>query len=99
MPSATSNPLMLWTLVALLSAITLVVILPDVDLPDTAFRSNNSPLAIHTLCQQVPHHRNANAGVFLSFEPVFSSIEQWHVRETRGRHPKDLPIEHESLRC
>jgi len=97
---STSNPLLSWILVGLLSIIALVVILPDdVDLPDTAFRSNSSPLAIRSLCQEVPQ-TDANPGLFrLSIQSACSSTEGCQVRETRVRYPEDLPIIHASLRC
>ena len=95
---STSNPLMSWALLAMLFIIALVVILPDVDLPDTAFRSNGSPLAIRSLYQQVPQ-ANANAGLFpLWFQPL-RSTQRCSLRETLTRHVEDLPIMHESLRC
>jgi hypothetical protein len=95
----TSDPLTSWTLVVLLFIIALVVILPDVDLPDTAFHSNSSPLAIRTLSQHVPP-ADSKAGLFcLSFQSVSSSTLHYSVRETRARHPEDLPIEHKRLRC
>ena len=96
---STSNPLMSWALWALLFIIALVVILPDVDLPDTAFRSNSSPLAIRRLSQQMPQ-TDANPGLFrLSIQSACSSMEGCQVRETRAQLPEDLPIEHKSLRC
>ena len=95
---STSNPLMSWALLAMLFIIALVVILPDVDLPDTAFRSNSSPLAIRSLSQQVPH-ANTNAGLFpLLFQPLCPT-QRCFLRETLTRQVEDLPIMHESLRC
>ena len=94
-----SSPLASWSLVVLLSIIALVLILPGVDLPDTAFRNNSSPLAIRSLSQQVPR-ANANVGLFrLSFQSLCSSTRGCMVREMRVRHPEGLPIEHKSLRC
>jgi hypothetical protein len=94
-----SNPLTSWMLLALLCMIALVLILPDVDLPDTAFRSNSSPLAIRTLSHQVPQ-ANAYAGLFrVSLQLVCSSTLHCPVGETRARHTVSLPIEHKALRC
>jgi hypothetical protein len=97
--SCKSNPLTLWTLLGLLSLIALVVILPDVDLPDTAFRSNSSPLAIRTLYQQVPHANAAANPLRQSMCSLTLHCPSGSLRETRTRSPQDLAIEHKSLRC
>ena len=94
-----SNPLTSWTVLALLCMIALVLLLPDVDLPDTALRSNSSPLAICTLSHQVPQ-ANANAGLCrVSFQLLCSSSLHCPVGETHARHTVSLPIVHKTLRC
>jgi len=96
---STSNPLLSWILVGLLSIIALVVILPDdVDLPDTALQSNSSSLAIRSLCQEVPP-ADANPRPFRLSVQSPGSTPRFRVREIRVRYPEDLPILHASLRC
>jgi hypothetical protein len=48
----------LFLLIAVLGVITIILILPDIDLPDTAFHRNTSPLAIR---EQSHHGANSNA--------------------------------------
>jgi hypothetical protein len=60
MGSFKTGPLSSLLLIGLLALISAVLIAPDVDLPDTAFQRNTSPLAIHALSSHVPQ-RNANA--------------------------------------
>src|ERR1700751_5964369 len=52
----------LFLLIAVLGVITIILILPDIDLPDTAFHRNTSPLAIR---EQSHHAANSNADYVL----------------------------------
>lgn len=54
MGSFKSGPLSSLLLIGLLALITAVLIAPQVDLPDTAFQRDSSPLAIHALAHHVP---------------------------------------------
>ena len=82
-----------------MAIIVVILILPDVDLPDTAFQRNGSLQAVQSLCSQVPH-ASANAlAVHLSFEFEARSIERRELYETRVKSSNDLPILHEALRC
>lgn len=86
-------------MVLLLSLIVIVLILPDVDLPDTAFQRNSSPLAIRALSHQVLQ-ASASAGVFRpSFQLGLASSRHLQRRETRAGRREDLAIHLEILRC
>jgi hypothetical protein len=94
-----SNPLSLLLVVALLGIIVIVLILPDVDLPDTAFQRNSSLQVLRALSQQVSH-ASVNAGPFrISFQFGNTSTIPRQVREIRVRHSGGLPIQYEALRC
>jgi hypothetical protein len=54
MSSFKSKPLSSLLLLGLLAWIAYVLIAPEIDLEDVAFRNNDSPLAIHALSHQVP---------------------------------------------
>jgi hypothetical protein len=97
---STSNPLTVWMIVALLSIIALMLILPDdVDLPDTAFHRNSSAQAIRNLSQRALQS-NAHLGLFrLPFQSVSSSALHSLLGETGTSHPEERSVEHEILRC
>jgi hypothetical protein len=78
MGSFKSGPLSSLLLLGLLAWIAVVLIAPQVDLPDTAFEKNNSPLAVHALTIHVPQE-NANGN---ALQITFSSAEA-----------SDLPLE------
>ena len=59
MGSFKSGPLSSLLLIGLLALIAVVLIAPQVDLPDAAFQRNSSPLAIHALAHHAPEG-NAN---------------------------------------
>ena len=61
MGSFKSGPLSSLLLIGLLAWIAVVLIAPQVDLPDAAFQGNGSPLGIHALTREVPQ-RDANIG-------------------------------------
>lgn len=97
---STSNPLTVWTLVVVLSVIALVLILPDdVDLPDTAFHRNSSPLAIRSISQQARQAKAYAGLVRLLFPSVSSSTLHFSLRESSAWHLEDRPLEHDILRC
>jgi hypothetical protein len=61
-------------LIVLLSSIAAVLIAPRVDLPDTAFQRNSSPLSIHAQSHQL-QHTNANGSTpRMSFTLADASI-------------------------
>jgi hypothetical protein len=93
------NSLTLLIVIALMGIIVVVLILPDVDLPDTAFQRNSSLQALQALSHQVLH-TSANAGSLSgSFPFVDASVTPRQVHDTRAQRFDDLPIHHKTLRC
>jgi len=85
--------------IALLGIIVIVLILPDVDLPDTAFQRNSSLQALRAVSHPV-QHASANGTIFrLLFQFEGASIPPRQARQTCARRSKDLPVLHEALRC
>jgi hypothetical protein len=93
------NSLTLFLVIALMGIMVVVLILPDVDLPDTAFQRNSSLQALRSLCYQMPHASAKAHAVHLSLEFEDTSIPPREVHETRVQCSNDLPILHEALRC
>jgi hypothetical protein len=94
-----SNSLALCIVIALLGVIVVVLILPDVDLPDTAFQRNSSLQVLRALSHQTPN-ATAFAGSFqLSFQFKDAFIPLQLVQETRVRSSSDLPVQNKALRC
>ena len=96
-PLRSKSPVLL-IVMALLGIIVVVLILPDVELPDTAFQRNSSFQALRALSHQVPH-ASANAGQHISFHSGGTSVLPRQGHETRARYANDLPIQHKALRC
>src|SRR4051812_41465360 len=92
------NSRTLFLVIALLGIIVIVLIVPDVDLPDTAFQRNRSLQAFRALSHQMPHAR-VNAGQHILFHLSGTSVLPRRVRETHARCSNDLPIQHKALRC
>jgi hypothetical protein len=93
-----SNSLALCLVIALLGVIVAVLILPDVDLPDTAFQRNSSLQALRAHSHEMPH-ASANRGQHISFQFSGSSTLARQAGETHARRSNDLPIQHKALRC
>ena len=85
-------------LLGLLAVITLILVLPDVDLLDTAFQRNTSPVVLCAHFHSVPQFRST--ATLLS---LFLSIGMWLLVCNRVRFPRvlarHLQILHHSLRC
>ena len=96
-PFKSKSPVLL-IVIALLGIIVGVLILPDVDLPDTAFQRNSSLQALRALSGQVPRTCE-NASQHISFHFSGTFIRPHQVRETSARYAHDLPIQHKALRC
>jgi hypothetical protein len=76
----------------------LVVVLPDVDLPNAAFHRGTAPLVVHTQATAGP-----SAPAVASPVPPLSTKESFHVfrQERAVAHfaaPNFLPIFHRSIR-
>jgi hypothetical protein len=91
------KPSALVLLLGLLAVITLILVLPDVDLLDTALQRNNSPVALRTHFHSV--RLRATATVFCFFLSLAISLGPWKrqlfIRTLAG----PLQILYDSLRC
>jgi hypothetical protein len=67
MDSFKSAPLTSLLLIVLLGSIAAVLIAPQIDLPDTAFQRNSSPLAIHAQSHQVAQTNSDGIAPLISF--------------------------------
>lgn len=85
-------------LLGLLAVVTLILVLPDVDLPDTAFQRNTSPIALCAHFHSVPQFRSTATLLSLFLSIGISLLVCNRVRFLRvlARH---LQILHHSLRC
>lgn len=98
MGSFKSAPFSTLLLIVVLSMIAIVLIAPQIDLPDTAFQRNSSPLAIHAQSHHIPG-RNATAGDFSSSLPVTVSFDLIPMICNRDSAVEVFPAPHPILRC
>jgi hypothetical protein len=94
-----SNSLALFIVMALLAIIVVVLILPDVDLPDTAFQRNSSLQVLRTLSHPIAYATSKTGPTHRSFQFENASTPLRHVEARPARFSSDLPIEHQALRC
>lgn len=95
----TISPSYLSVLMCLLFLIVLILVLPDVDLPDTAFHGGTAPVDLHSQVTSAPGLLSVGATVPFSFSA--------HPVSRRSEHPlvfahatsSFLPLLHRSLRC
>lgn len=99
MGSFTIRPLGLVVLLGFLAVITLILILPQVDLLDTAFQRNTSPLAIHarsiSAARTGAQIRQFRLRLGTSI-PAVSDLSQKSVPATSCEHAEVL---NQSFRC
>jgi len=95
----TIRPTYVFVLVSWLFLIALILVLPQVDLPDTAFNRGTAPVDVHV--------QSTSAPVLLSLSPTYSfsiltqstaSHQETFVRATSSLS-SSLPLLHHSLRC
>lgn len=90
-----------WSLAVLgcvLFVMLLLVVLPDVDPPDTAFHRDTSPVAVHALASAVPAVVAVAPTLRLAHVEALSHFhEQWF--STVSAAPNFRPILFRSLRC
>jgi hypothetical protein len=95
----TINPSRLFVLLSWLVLITLILVLPQVDLPDTAFHRGTAPVDVHSRITSAPGLLSVSAVVPFSFSAHPASHRREHslvyAHETSGF----LPLLHRSLRC
>ena len=95
----TIKPSYLFVLVSLLFLIALILILPQVDLPDTAFNRGTAPVDVHARCLSAP--RLLGAGPVVSFDLPSQTTSSDHEQYVRPGYATSgsLPLLHRSLRC
>jgi hypothetical protein len=82
---------MLFIVIALMVMVVAVLILPDVDLPDTAFQRNSSLQVLRALSHQVPHARANGTAFRLSFQFEDADIPPSEHRKLLPRIPTIFP--------
>jgi len=85
-------------LLGLLAVMTLILVLPDVDLPDTAFQRNTSPVALRAHFHPVQQF-TSTAGLFCFFLSLAISLRPWQRQLFIPALAEPLQILHHSLRC
>ena len=95
----TINPWMRWILCSLFFFMLLIVILPDVDLPDTAFHRGTAPVVVHSQATATP----TSVPVALSFHVPTALENTWRANRPAQFHagsgPNFRPILLRSIRC
>jgi hypothetical protein len=95
----TINPWMRWILCSLFFFMLLIVILPDVDLPDTAFHRGTAPVVVHSQATAAP----TSVPVALSFHVPTALENTWRANRPAQFHagsgPNFRPILLRSIRC
>ena len=99
MSSFKSNPLTTLLVIALLGMIVIVLILPDMDLPDTAFQRNDSLQISQTLSHQTPHASLSANSFRVSFQFNDTLTAPHELYKIRPGRSDNLSIQYESLRC
>jgi hypothetical protein len=83
----------------LLFLITLILILPEVDLPDTAFHGGSAPVDVHARVTSAPSLLSVGTTVPFSFSHHTASRRREHSLVFAHASPSFLPLLHRSLRC
>ena len=95
----TLRPLNLSILLGLLSLIVLVLVLPQVDLPDTALRGGTAPIDIHARATADPILASISLSIPLGF-PTHPALRRFDRSPSSTHTPSSfLPLLHRSLRC
>jgi hypothetical protein len=95
----TINRLCLSVLVCLLLLVVLIQVLPQVDLPDTAFHGGTAPLDVHSRVTYAPGLVGVGAAVSFSFSAHAASRRLEHSWLFAHATTSFLPLLHRSLRC
>jgi hypothetical protein len=86
-------------LVCLLVLVVLILVLPQVDLPDTAFRGGTAPVDVHSQGAYTPGLFSIGAVIPFSFSAHPASRRPEHSLVFAHAKPRFLPLLHRSLRC
>jgi hypothetical protein len=93
------KPWGLFVLLSWLLLITLILVLPQVDLPDTAFHRGTAPVDVHSRITSAPGLLSASAVVPFSFSTHPASLRREHSQVFAHQTSVFLPLLHRSLRC
>lgn len=93
------SPLSLFVLLGVLTVILLVLVLPQVDLLDTAFQRNTAPVAIHVQATSAPALSIVNIPAHFSIAIQGSEYHSENKLLSAQATPKFLLILHCSIRC
>lgn len=85
-------------LMGVLALIVLILILPDIDLPDTAFHRGTAPVVEHSRASSAPSLLTSRIQTPLVFsaETAEAQLERSSLSHLTSQ---SLPILHQSLRC
>ena len=89
----------LFVLMSLLFLILLILVLPEVDLPDTAFHRGTAPVDVHARVTSAPGLLSMGTAVSLCFSTHTASRSREHVVEFAHATSRSLPLLHRALRC
>ena len=95
----TINPSCLFVLMSVLFLIVLILVLPEVDLPDTAFHGGTTPLDVHSGATSAPVLLNVGTTLPFSFPNHTASRRREHSLLFAHVTSSLLPLLHRSLRC
>jgi hypothetical protein len=95
----TIRPSCLFVLVTLLFLIVLILVLPEVDLPDTAFHSGTAPVDVHSRAISAPGLLSVGTAVRFCFSTHLASRQREHARVFAYAVSRFLPLLQCSLRC
>jgi hypothetical protein len=95
----TINASCLSVLVCLLLLVVLILVLPQVDLPDTAFHGGTAPVDLHARVTSAPSLLSVGAAIPFSFFAHPASHHSEHSLVLAHASSSFLPLLHRSLRC
>jgi hypothetical protein len=95
----TIPPSRLFVLVNLLSLIVLILVLPQVDLPDTAFHAGTAPVDVHSRVTSALGLLSVGPAVPFNFSAQSALCRREHSFVFAHATSSFLPLLHRSLRC
>jgi|SRR5271167_4767316 len=95
----TIKPSVWFLLMGLLFLVVLILVLPEVDLPDTAFHRGTAPVDVHARVTSAPGLLSLGTVVSLCFSAHTASSCRENVVQFAHATSSSLPLLHRSLRC
>ena len=93
------KPSFLFVLASVLLAIAVVLVLPQVDLPDTAFHQGTAPIVVHSQSIPVPSFLSVSAAPQVRQAARASELRREHSLSAPHTIASFLPLLHRSFRC